>query len=238
MIKTNHILILVIAILLYYISYQRNDNNQMAQLIEAQGNELEIYQNKDGENVAKIGTFKTQNAKLFLELKTKDKETLELQALVRKYKKELSNRGSATIFGTETRLDTVNTMDTIWASQLDSNFILADTVNNQWIDLTYGFKFQDGFSDTSYASLKIRNEYKIVIGEDKTGFLGLGKRKSFVEITNSNPYTATIALKTYEVDKPRVKKFVLGPQVGFTLNQNLQLTPVIGLGVTYKLFEL
>jgi hypothetical protein len=48
----------------------------------------------------------------------------------------------------------------------------------------------------------------LVIGREKTGFLGLGK--TFVEATLHNPYSEVKVLRTYQTQLPKTKKsFIL-----------------------------
>ena len=231
--------LLVVAVIVMSLLYgcERNKRVTVDNLLEAQTDSLLTYQDKYGRQVTKTTTFQADNAQLFLQLKSKDSTTRVLQKLVKKYKSELAKGGSITILEGSTTLDTIQVTDTIWLADLDSGFVLADSIHNEWVTLDYGFKFKEGFTDSSYASLKVRNSYSIVIGEEKQGFLGLGKRKPFVEVTNLNPYTQTKNLKTFEVKDDRKKKWVIGPQLGLTLGQSFQLIPTVGAGVTYKLIE-
>jgi hypothetical protein len=44
-----------------------------------------------------------------------------------------------------------------------------------------------------------------MVVEKKTGFLGLGKGKTFVEATLHNPYSEVKVLRTYQTQLPKTK---------------------------------
>ena len=87
--------------------------------------------------------------------------------------------------------------------------------------------------DSTKLDLKIKNEYSIIIGEEKDGFL---KKKSFVEIINKNPYSMTESLRTYEVSQKK-KKFSIGPYIGYGIGVNFIPQATVGIGLTYSLFK-
>ena len=67
---------------------------------------------------------------------------------------------------------------------------------NEWIKGT----IKAGPDSIIIDPLKIKIEQTFIIGEDRTGFLGLGRSKPFIEVVNKNPYAETEKLKTYQVD--------------------------------------
>jgi len=169
--------------------------------------------------------IETSNIKDFLKLKLQDQEIIELQEEVKKYKSWLSNQGSVTIFKTITKYDTLYKMI---PSELTDSTFLAE-ISNEWIHTKFGYR-----SDTTFYNLMVYNKYSVVLGEDKEGFFK--KSKSFVEITNLNPYSETTSLRTYQVTQKK-KHFSIGPQLGAGITSDLQFNFYIGIGIQYSLIK-
>ena len=178
-------------------------------LVDLKDQQLETYRNKDGKQVARIEYLENQRVTDILELSTKDSEIRELKELVEKYRADLKKGGSATIIKGETRVDTVIkevlvSGDSIWPTYSSpialGRWVLGNvSANRDSIDL----------------DLSIANEYHVVMGRDRSGFLGLVKRRPFAEVTNLNPYSETKSIKTYSVDRTRPLRWGIGPYVGY-----------------------
>lgn len=193
----------------------------------AMNDTIQKWKDENSRNVAKISVINTLNKKQFLAIESNNKEIKELQALVEDYKKQLREGGSATIIRTETIFDTViDWRDKFIHDTLNiCNF--SDTISNDWIwnslALTNGILEYD---------LKVIDKYSIVIGEEKQGWFK--KRKPFVEVTSENPYSEVKTLRTYQVPGSEPKRFGVGPQVGVGINQFLQPSIYLGLGISWN----
>ena len=66
--------------------------------------------------------------------------------------------------------------------------------------------------DSTQIDLKIKNAYGVVLGQEKTGFLGLGKPKTFVDVLSYNPYSESTAVRALQVQLPKQNKgkYIIG----------------------------
>ena len=213
------LLIVVIIFLLMQQCRSYREVRQQEDLVEALADSVFTYINKDNRQVAKIQVIETDNAKLFSKLPTKDKEIQKLQNVVKKYKKQLKKEGSATVLQTETKFDTIyQVLNSDTGIIRDTNQI-SNSITSDWIVTKYGFLLKDnGDVDSTFFNLQIQNKYSIVIGRERTGFLGLGRGKPFAEVTNYNPYTTNKSLRTYQVSAPKPKRMGIGINVGYGIH--------------------
>lgn len=167
------------------------ERKESLNLINALGDTIKIWKDKDGLNRSKISVLESYRTQDFLTLQTKDRQILELQKRVKEYKDKLKEGSSVTIIKGETVYDTIyETKDSI--REILGEISIIDTVDNKWITSVFGFN-----KDSTIYSLKVRNNYTVVIGEEKQGFLK--PRKPFAEVINENPYSVTDTLRTYRV---------------------------------------
>ena len=170
-------------------------------------------------------------------MKTKDDTIIRLQTLVKEYKKQLHNQGSATIIQTITEYDTTyvtnNLLDTIY---FPTSTIL-DSISNRWISTKFGFD-----RGNTIFSLRVDNLYSVVIGEESRGLFR--KKEPFVEVTNHNPFTETAMLRTYQVTQTKHSKWGVGPNISVSASPyykdgvfGFQFTPTIGIGFQYNLIN-
>lgn len=196
-------------------------------LIEALNDTIETWRDKDSLSHSKIQIIETNSANSFLELESKDQQIIELQNEVKKYKSWLSNQGSVTIFKNITKFDTVYKTSIIPSEFNDSTFLAE--ISNEWIQTKFGYK-----NDSTFYNLMVYNKYSVVLGEDKEGLFK--KSKSFVEITNHNPYSETTSLRTYQVTQKK-KHFSIGPQLGLGITSDVQFNFYVGVGIQYSLIK-
>ena len=241
--KTNTNILLAVAVIIFLLfnaNSWRKQSKEQGDLIEVLGSELITWKNENGMNHAKIRTLTTQKTQAFLKIKSQDSNIIELQNLVKTYKKELKKGGSVTVIKTVTKHDTIyrSTNNTIFT---DFNTFVIDTFENIWMKTSFGFKFKEISEDGNFKidsvrfNLKIRNSYSVIIGSEKTKWYG--KRKSFVEVINKNPYSSTIALRTYEVATPVPKRIGLGPVLGYGFSNGFQPELFVGFGLQYNLIQ-
>ena len=236
--------IIAIAILSFLIpilvTSSQKESEEQKNLVSSLNAELETWKNKDSLNMAKIEVIQTESTDAFLKLDTKNKEIQELQKLVQTYQKQIRDGGSATIIESNTAISGSKTtaldLPDI-SSIIPDSIIIKDSVQNDWIRLDYSSKFflleTEGYNVFNY-DLQVRNKYSIVIGYDKQGWFK--DPKPFAEVTNHNPYTEVTMLRTYQVTKPKEKRWSIGPNISGGVNQN-GLGWFIGIGVQYNLIQ-
>lgn len=221
------ILVLVLGLVMYFWKGSIDSHRELQGLNEALTDSLQISRNEKGELVAKISTFETQHTQDFLRFKTTDSLTLELQKEVRSMKKYLKKYGSVTKFSTSTEVDTTVPTE---VQQITGEY---PTYNSKFNLDNWVFGNISASKDSTAISLRVENDYSVVVGREPTGFLGLGRGKPFSQITNKNPYSTTRTLKSYNVSLPRPKRFGLGPYVGLDILGR----PSGGLSINYDLIQ-
>lgn len=220
------VLVILLILAVVYIRNLRKDLKTKDNLELALNDTIKTWKDKQGRSHSKIIAFETQNAKDFLNLKTKDKEILELQDVVKEYKKALKKQGSATNFESETIYDTI--YEEIPGAITDSSYY--SSINNDWIKSEFGY-----IKDSSFFRLKVVNKYSLIIGSESNGLFK--KRVPFAEVINHNPYSQTTKLRTYQVQIPDPRRFGVGVFAGPAITSDLIITPVIGVGLYYSIFS-
>ena len=238
---TSIVSIVLIIILSFFIVRSRNQDkiiSEKTNLINALNDTVKIWKDKNGISHSKTEVIKTSSISDFLKQNVKDKETKELQNVVKENKNRLGKQGSVTKFNGivefETEIPTLR--DTIYIPK--DGLVIKKSIYNSSFDMdgwvTGSVKASE---DSTKINLRIKNDYTVIIGEEKTGFLGLGKRKPFVEVTNKNPYSETTSLKTYQVENYKIKRFGVGPNISYSLGANGQLYPTFGIGLQYNVIR-
>ena len=229
------ILLTISSILLY--NNERRKRITVSNLYNSSQDTIRFWKNKNGENVARIFVLSSEKLEDFLKMKTKDDTIIRLQTLVKEYKKQLHNQGSATIIQTITEYDTTyvtnNLLDTIYFP----NITILDSISNRWISTKFGFD-----RGNTIFSLRVDNLYSVVIGEESRGLFR--KKEPFVEVTNHNPFTETAMLRTYQVTQTKHSKWGVGPNISVSASPyykdgvfGFQFTPTIGIGFQYNLIN-
>ena len=225
--------ILILFLLMFSINRSKKVS-QTEQRYEALTDTLVSLRDENNHHIAKIKTIEDK-LKNFLKLKSNDDEIKKLQEEVKKYKKQLNNKGSATVISITTKIDTL----VITKLKIDT-IKLKDTIttvtsynsefNNKWID----FKVNSSYDSTD-VNITIRNEYAVIIGEESRG---LFKRAVPVAIvSNKNPYSEIQQLRTFEVKVKKPGRFSIGPIVGYGTGDDFKFKPFIGVGFMYSLIK-
>lgn len=189
--------------------------------------EKKTWIDKEGHYNSKIETLTSDNIAFLLEGEHKDSTIQKLTRLVDKYKKDIKKQGSITIIHTEGEVE-------------GSSITVVDTTKQE-VKYTSDFNFKGwvwgstiATKDSTHISFKYKDEFNIVVGEEKTGFLGLGKSKPYSLITSKSPYTTVKEQKTYQTTLPPPKKFGVGFIAGYTLGPQFTIAPSVGVGVSYN----
>ena len=229
--------IAIIISLIALLVNSRRDVVSQKDLYEAITDSLYLYKTKDSLNAVRIQIIQTDREKDFLTIKNLTGTNLELQNLVKNKDKRISELSAALILKDETVIyDTTRVFHPIGGDTLVfSQSILLDTINTQWYNATFGFKY--GFS---HLDLKVRNQYNITLGYEGGNWFKRGT--PYARVVNLNPYTQPNDLRVYQVAVPPPKRFGLGIQSGFgglydIRNNNLGYGFYIGLGFSYNIIR-
>ena len=227
------ILVIIIAILYFTnISYQK-EAKENANLVISLNDTLKTWKNKDSLSHAKIQIIETERTKDFLSLQSKDEEIIKLQKIVKQYEKQIKNQGSVTNFTSETK---IFTKDSLVTDSVCGKCSFYFSNSNPWFSVDasiYPTKTPNQLSLS--LDLKVKNEYSVIVGEEKQGLFK--KPKPFVEVLNHNPYSETKSLRTYQVsNNVRVKRFGIGPNFSGGFNDT-GFSWYIGFGLQYNLIK-
>lgn len=224
------ILILVIGILFYFLQKEINKNTENSQLISSLNSEMIQWKDKYGNSHSKIEILQTSSIKSFLEIQSKDSTILHLQQVVKTFKKEMARLQNVTHIDSETSAETLVKTDTIYLDK-DSSPIYKSKFNlDNWV---YGNVVSG--KDSISLSLKVRNKFDVVIGEEKKNIFSRGK--PFVEVVSKNPYTEVKTLRTYQVTMPKEKRWSFGPSISYGITEELQPKAVIGVSLQYGILK-
>ena len=227
------ILLVIIAILYFTnINYQK-EAKENANLVISLNDTLKTWKDKDSLSHTKIQIIETKRTKDFLSLQSKDEEIIKLQKTVKQYEKQIKNQGSVTNFASETK---ITTKDSLVTDSVCGKCSFYFSNSNPWFSVDasiYPTKTPNQLSLS--LDLKVKNEYSVIVGEEKQGLFK--KPKPFVEVLNHNPYSETKSLRTYQVsNNVRVKKFGIGPNISAGLNDK-GFSWYIGFGLQYNLIR-
>ena len=232
-----YIIIAVILLLLFEgVVVYRFSNKSKAEdksLIGSLNAELTTWKDKDSLSHAKIQIIETEKTKDFLSLQSKDKDIIKLQKTVKQYEKQIKNQGSVTNFTSETK---ITTKDSLVTDSVCGKCSFYFSNSNPWFSVDASIYPTDTPNQLSLSlDLKVKNEYSVIVGEEKQGLFK--KPKPFVEVLNHNPYSETESLRTYQVSTPKLKRWGVGPQIGFGLNSNFTTGAYVGIGLHYSFFN-
>lgn len=201
-------------------------------LVEASTDELKVWKNKNGENVAKIQVLETQKAATFLAFKSQDSTIQELQRLVKTnaslFKKA---NGAAGIIKSETNLD-VEAVTEVSQDSITGSPVYTSNMKTKWYELN-----TVASEDTTKVKLKTIHSLSLVMGSESQGLFK--KRKTYATAKDANPFSDIKDMRIYNVTQDR-KHFVFGPYAGFGATKtgtDIKAGWTVGVGVTYKLFE-
>jgi hypothetical protein len=91
-------------------------------------------------------------------------------------------------------------------------------------------------SGNIFVEYKFTDSLTIVTFQKKTGFLGLGKMKTFADVKSENPNTTYNSLKHIELTNIKNKHWGFGPYVGYGYNGNIW-SPNVGVSLQYILLK-
>lgn len=217
-------LIMVIALLMWLKGCKEHNLQEENNLLKAANDTLIKKRNRqDSSQTAKISLLTASNIKMLLNLSSKDETIQQLQYVIKEYKGKLKDGGSVTVFTTQTTF-TSTAASTIIPNGKDSCGTVTAKKDNKWIKWRVLAN-----RDSVHLDLSVKNAYHVVIGTDRSGFLGL-KRKPFVEVKSLNPFTDIQTMRAAEVKDTRKRWLTVGAQVGFGFTLK-GIGPYAGIGL-------
>ena len=209
---------------------------------KALGDSLTTWRDKEDNFKANITLLESEKADYFTKWNTADANVIKLQALVTKYKKQLGKKGSATVITTDAEIDitepTVVYRDTSKPCDpvYKTNFEIMGSGKYEKTRWVWGEVIAT--KDSTIVGMRFHEEIDVVLGEEKTGFLGLGKSRPFAEVTLHNPFNKVSTLKSFNVTPPKPKKFGIGPTLSYGVGSGFVPQVFIGIGVNYNIIRL
>ena len=230
------ILLIVLILSIRKCSNYKYESKEQANLVSSLNDTIKTWKDKNNLSHSKIEVIETINPNDFIKLKSKDEDIQKLQQLVSNYKSKLKKQGSATIFETTIEIEDKVTTKVDSIVYPKDGLIVKKPVYNSSFNLGgWVVGSTKATEDSTQISLKVRNEYSVIIGEESQGWFK--SKKPFVEIINQNPYSETKSLRTYQVQLPKPKYFGVGPIIGYGISTDFKFQPFIGIGVQYNLIK-
>lgn len=108
----------------------------------------------------------------------------------------------------------------------------------------FTFKYKDEYmkfngkidSGKLTADYSLKDSLTFVTFHKNTGFLGLGKKKTFIDVQTQNPNVSFTQMRKIELTSEKVKKFSIGPCVNYGFN-GAKFQPSIGVSLQYSLIR-
>lgn len=206
-IKIEYVLILLV--FLYLTGKQEQTKNDLLQFTNSLQDSITVKMDKYGDRVSEISQIRTSDPKVFLNLNTNNPEIQKLQEEVKKYKNQLDNGGSVTVFSSSVKVDT-----TLVVEQKEDG-IVTSASDGEWYSVKNYI-----VGDQGRTSLAIKNDYTVAVVEEDG--------KSVVKIKNKNPYATEGEIRTYANLPKQDKKISIGVGIGYdpfngTMKPELQL---------------
>lgn len=198
---------------------------------------LRISRNSLGQSTGTTSVITDTDSEYFLSLRSKDSTIVKLQKLVEKYKSQIGKSG-----GSITIINSEGTVDLTVPTEIDNSNSEKPTYNSRFSLLDSSGKSWGGGTvvakpDSTSVKLKYREEIDVLIGIEKTGFLGLGKGKSFATVTFHNPFSEVQEMKVYQTKSPAKNYWHVGPVITLGVDTDLKPQLVGGIGVMWTPFN-
>ena len=236
----------VCLVILLSLKYYKNfeDASEAERLQTVLNDSMRVWTDKQGLFNAQVANFKTRETEHFTKLKTKDAKVIELQNLVESLKSKLKDGGSATIIHTVADIkvkepsrvvgfDTIK--DTVYARYTaDIDVTGKMKINNKDSIVSWVTGRVDATRDSIGIDLKFNERIDVVLGEEPTGFLGLGKPKSFAQVTLHNPFNKVKSLKSYSKEPLPQKRWGVGPVGAYGVGYGFVPQFFVGAGINYS----
>lgn len=228
--------ILTIIILFLLLIFKDCKNNKLKtsnNLLTELNDNLIIKINKDKSKTAIINTFKTDNVKLFLKIKSKDSVIIALQKALQENKNLVKNNGSITIINTSTKYDGTSTSSISILPVINGDSLKIYPTYTSFNKDTTWIKYKIiANKDSINLNIKMKDKFTLILGEKR---IGIFKKQLITKLDSKNPFTDIDALRSIEVKDNRKNNFIgIGIQAGYGITTK-GLSPYLGIGVNFKI---
>ena len=186
------ILVLIVLFAWSWWSDRQQNKTDTAQLINALQDTVKVSIDKYGDKVSQINQIRTDKPQAFLTIKSGDAEIQRLQAEVKKYKSQIKQNGSVTVFSSSVAIDTT------FAASVNPDGSVSGQAGDEW----YSVRVNSG-----RVKLGVKNRYTVALVEE----MGVG----VVKIKNENPYSTEGEIRTYTPLQKQSKRWGAGPYIGY-----------------------
>jgi len=108
----------------------------------------------------------------------------------------------------------------------------------------YTFKYKDKFmkfdgiidSGKLSANYSLKDSLTFITFHKNTGFLGLGKKKTLIDVQTQNPNVTFTQMQKIELTSEKIKKFSFGPCINYGFNGE-KFQPSVGVSLQYSLIR-
>lgn len=210
------IIIIILGLILAwnYFTGKAATQNNASQLVNALQDTVTTHKDKFGDTVSQISPIRTEKPQVFLTIKSNDAEIQKLQAEVQKYKNQINDNGSITVFNSSTHVDTTLSI----TQQPDGS--LTGTAGDKWYSINTKMSPTGG-----KAILDVKNEYTVAVVEEGG--------KGVVKIINKNPYSREGEIRTFATLPKERKRWGVGPYIGYDSQKNISA----GLALQWSLLQ-
>lgn len=193
-------------------------------------------------------TYKDENGKLHgqVEVLVADKNTFlatygqKLDSIAKVLDIKTKNIEQYVQIGIKTTGSIKSRIDTTYVIDTNKNNVTGETTLDT--TKTYQVNYKDNWmyfsgnivKDSFIANYNVKDSLTFITYKKKTGFLGLGKGKTLMDVTSTNPNASYFGIKGVELKDLKPKRFGIGPYVGF---DPITMRPSAGLSVNYNLIK-
>lgn len=227
--------------LLYAVNLANESTKKLTQAqytIENMGNQIKTYVDENGNLHGQVEVLKIDK-KTYAGLNPAQMDSLA-QSLGTKVNKinsilnlSMANQGQLAAI-----------IDTQYKIIMSKEIINSKEVTRRDSVRYFTFKYDDKFMDFKgkidsgklTADYKLRDSLTFITFHKNTGFLGLGKKKTFIDVQTQNPNVTFSRMQKIELTSEKVKKFSLGPCVNYGFNGE-KFQPSIGVSLQYSLIR-
>lgn len=231
-----YVLLLLLFLLLCFISIRsylkgKSDVNAIQNIIKAQSDSIKYFKDETGKLHAQVisqqassgiinAYYKPLIDSLANQLKIKDKQISAFISV------KDSTSGSFVSF-----LDTIVQHDTLVITKLDTSYRV--NYADYWLKFSGYFKPNSNLFHGSYT---IIDSLSFITYNKPSGFLGLGPKKLYLDVSSSNPNTIVKNIRDFSIVNEPLKPFAFGPAIIVTYT-NGHISVVPGIGVSYSLWR-
>lgn len=233
------VLIMICGLTLNSCHQYQNKYNQSILLRDTMMNKMKSYIDENGALHAQVEVLKIDPS-VYRDMNRKQLDSFakSVNSQIKSFQNILS-LNTTTTGNIKTRIDTIYTIQKPYIVTIPGGIQrITDTIknyrvkyNDQWMDLN---GIIDGNSFT--ADYKVKGDLTFITHTKRTGFLGLGKKKTLLDVQTSNPNVSFSNMQDIDLKKVKPKHWSIGPYLGYGYN-GLKFEPNIGISIQRSLIK-